>query len=216
MQLNAYQKAVPSPDGRYLVLTTSDEVRMSHWIDFAQLVDARTGRVIADVGSTSWSASQIAWSADGAHVELEARRYPGDLASLRVRLFPDAQVAELESPDGVERVPLAGLAAAMEAYFQRNKKDPWGRTGPAVGGPLDEATVAAFKAKGEALMREGKAQFTSRIPPRLEDLVQQIELSPKPGAGADTKAWLLVLKSGAVVLRYQVSESTSYFSKPLA
>jgi hypothetical protein len=124
VKLDAYQRATPSPDGRFLVRTTASEAAMSHWLEFAQLLDAHTGHVVADVGTSSWSADAIRWAPDGAHVELELRRYPGDGPGLAVRVFPAAQRAELVTTEGVEAVPLEALTPAMERFYERHRRPP--------------------------------------------------------------------------------------------
>jgi hypothetical protein len=70
-----YVKRYPSPDGRHVVITADNEVKMSHWISSPVLVDA-AGATLLDFG-WSWSADQITWT-DGDHVHLAMRHYPGD------------------------------------------------------------------------------------------------------------------------------------------
>ena len=127
MVLNNWQTLHPSPDGRYALLTTSEEVRMSHWLEIAQLVDVAADRVVLDIGSRSWSADSFSWSPDSAVVELGMRRYPGNHDGLRVRVFPDRSRAELHSTEGVVELAFADLVAAMEAHYERNKWEPGSR-----------------------------------------------------------------------------------------
>jgi hypothetical protein len=124
MVLNNYQKTFASPDGRYFILTTADEMRMSHWVESAQLVEAGSDRILVDIGSRSWSADSVTWAEDSTQVELEVRCYPGDCDGIRIRVFPDRSVAELRSAAGVQEVPFVGLTAAMQAHYERNKWDP--------------------------------------------------------------------------------------------
>lgn len=64
-----------SPSGAYAVRTADNEVRMSHWIRAAVLVDG-TGVLLFDFGDL-WSADTVRWI-DDTHVAIELRRYPGD------------------------------------------------------------------------------------------------------------------------------------------
>jgi hypothetical protein len=77
-----YVKTYPSPSGAWLVRTVANEMKMSHWVEQAVLLDA-SGAVLFDFGS-SWSADTIRWI-DADHVAVDLRRYPGDRsASLEV------------------------------------------------------------------------------------------------------------------------------------
>ncbi len=81
---NPYLTEVVSPSGAYAVRTADNEVRMSHWIRSAVLVDG-TGAMLLDFGA-SWSADTIRWI-DETHVAIDLRRYPGDRSA---RLIVDA------------------------------------------------------------------------------------------------------------------------------
>ena len=73
--VDPYVREYPSPSGAYLVRTVDNEVKMSHWISAAVLLDA-AGAELFDFGS-SWSADTVRWI-DDSHVELAMRHYPGD------------------------------------------------------------------------------------------------------------------------------------------
>jgi hypothetical protein len=70
-----YTATRPSPSGAYAIRIASNEMKMSHWVDSAVLVDA-SGKPLLDFGSL-WSADSIEWL-DDARVELKMRHYPGD------------------------------------------------------------------------------------------------------------------------------------------
>ena len=70
-----YSAEHASPSGTYVVRTADNEVKMSHWIRSAVLLDA-AGATLFDFGS-NWSADEIRWI-DDTHVAVELRRYPGD------------------------------------------------------------------------------------------------------------------------------------------
>jgi hypothetical protein len=72
---NPYLREHASPSGAYVVLTAANEVRMSHWIVSAILVDASKADIF-DFGDM-WSADSIRWL-DDRRVMLQLRHYPGD------------------------------------------------------------------------------------------------------------------------------------------
>lgn len=76
---------IPSPDGRYTVEFSSNEFRMSHWVDEPYVMDTATGQALFHPGST-WHADTVEWSADSRTLQLHMRQYPGTRPHVDVTL----------------------------------------------------------------------------------------------------------------------------------
>lgn len=76
--MDPYTHDYPSPTGGHVVKTADNEVKMSHWIRSAVLVEGATP--IFDFGG-SWSADDVSWL-DATHVRLALRHYPGDRSAV--------------------------------------------------------------------------------------------------------------------------------------
>ena len=82
----------PSPDGQYILQLSCNEVRMSHWVCSPTLVEAASGRVLYQAGST-FDASEIKWSPDSRELTFHLREYPGSRPGVNVRLRVDGGTA---------------------------------------------------------------------------------------------------------------------------
>lgn len=68
---------VYSPDGRYKVMFSSMEMRMSHWIDSPVLIEVATNETLFTLGNPMLSADTVTWSPDSRFVTMQIREYPG-------------------------------------------------------------------------------------------------------------------------------------------
>ncbi|OWY25543.1 hypothetical protein C7N43_20295 [Sphingobacteriales bacterium UPWRP_1] len=80
---NYKQKVLPmpepvfSPDGRYKVVFSGIEMRMSHWIDSPMIMETATNTLLYTPGNNLWSADTVKWSPDSRYVVMRMREYPG-------------------------------------------------------------------------------------------------------------------------------------------
>ena len=95
-----------SPDGRWSLVITADEVRMSHWIHGADLYRRDPFERVMAIGDSSWSCEAVRF--EGAHtLVVQARRYPGERPGVTLRLDLDAGRASARVDTGEERVDLS-------------------------------------------------------------------------------------------------------------
>jgi hypothetical protein len=108
----------PSPDGFFDVVTSANEVRMSHWVETPALYDLRSQRQLFAL-DPQWSADAITWAADSETVTIKLRKYPGDVPGLTVAIdFPSSQ-ATLITRGGTEHTPVAELDDWLNGYVRR-------------------------------------------------------------------------------------------------
>lgn len=118
---------LPSPDGRFLLLTGPWEVRMSLWIETPVLRDLAGDRSLWRPEDSRWSLNGADWL-DATRVELRLRKYPGNHEPSELRAWIDAQ-AGWGQVEGSGQVPLERFEAALDAALG------WGgHSGPG-GGP---------------------------------------------------------------------------------
>lgn len=85
----------PSPDGKYILYLSCNEVRMSHWICCPSLIEAESKRTLYEAPHDH-DAGQIKWSDDSREVRFFLRVYPGATPGSFVRLqITDDGKAEL-------------------------------------------------------------------------------------------------------------------------
>lgn len=85
----------PSPDGKYILYLSCNEMRMSHWVCSPTLVDAATRRKLYDAPGDH-DAGDIKWSDDSREVRFFVRVYPGSTPGKNARLtIADDGTAEL-------------------------------------------------------------------------------------------------------------------------
>jgi hypothetical protein len=103
-----------SPDQRYSILLTSNEMRMSHWVTSAALWERAPQRLLLEIGDWQWSSEQIAWSASSERVTVELRRYPGDAPGIVIDLYPEQQIVIPHAPAATQPLPFAELNTFLE------------------------------------------------------------------------------------------------------
>jgi hypothetical protein len=108
----------PSPDGRYAVVTSATEVKMSHWVETPALYDLQQNLELLMLDSR-WSADVITWSPDNRTVTLQLRKYPADIPGVTLTVDLLTQEAQFVSRGGVERVPLADAEEWLNGYIRR-------------------------------------------------------------------------------------------------
>ncbi len=77
------QPVFPSPDGRFAVVTSPWEVRMSLWIETPSIVVTATNEVLFAFGDECWSLNAATWTAAD-QVTLRLRKYPGSHAPAEI------------------------------------------------------------------------------------------------------------------------------------
>jgi hypothetical protein len=115
-----------SPNKRFFVLLSCDEIRMSHWITSAALWEATPERVLLLLGNAWWSAEQLVWRDDSTCVTAELRRYPGDVPAILIDIYPEQRSIMPNTPAGTAPIPFEGLDQYLEGYYQKHT-----RTSPA-------------------------------------------------------------------------------------
>ena len=108
----------PSPDGRFAVVTTADEVKAGHWVEIPALYDLTQSRELFAL-EPRWSADVITWSPDSRTVTLQLRKYPADVPGVTLTADLLTGEAQFVSRAGVERVPIAGVDAWLAGYVRR-------------------------------------------------------------------------------------------------
>lgn len=107
-----------SPDGRFAVVTSATEIKMSHWVETPTLYDLQQNRELLALDSR-WSADVITWSPDSRTVTLQLRKYPADIPGLTLTVDLLAHEAQFVSRSGVERVPLVEAESWLSGYIRR-------------------------------------------------------------------------------------------------
>jgi hypothetical protein len=111
-----------SPDQRFFIRTTSNEMRMSHWVTSAALWERDPQRLLLEIGDSQWSSDQIDWSADSQLVTIGLRRYPGDAPGIVIDIYPDRQIVLPHPPAETQPVPFARLSVFLERYYSRHRR----------------------------------------------------------------------------------------------
>jgi hypothetical protein len=113
---------IDSPDQRYSILLTSNEMRMSHWVTSAALWERAAQRLLLEIGDGLWSSEQIVWSADSQVVTIGLRRYPGDAPGLVLDIYPAQQVVIPQPPADTQPLPFAVLNTFLERYYEQHRQ----------------------------------------------------------------------------------------------
>jgi len=110
-----------SPDGKYAVVLNAYEMRMSHWLESGAVWNLDTQTMIVPIGERMWSTDRVTWT--GNHdLEVEIRRYPGDVPGGNVRLDVDQQTARIAfDPDPVT-IPFEQLNTWLERYYSQRTR----------------------------------------------------------------------------------------------
>jgi hypothetical protein len=113
---------INSPDQRYYLLLTSNEMRMSQWITSAALWERATQRLLLQIGDELWSSDEITWSADSRIVTVGLRRYPGDAPGLVLDIYPEQQIVIPHAPAETQPLPFAQLNTFLERYYAHHRR----------------------------------------------------------------------------------------------
>ena len=106
-----------SPGGTYRLQVSSEEMKMSHWIDRPYVTRVSDQRVIYRA-EYPWSLNSHRWLSEDI-LELDLRRYPGDCPSCSVRLrLRDARFQQ----GGDKWRPLAELDRVLEQFYEANRR----------------------------------------------------------------------------------------------
>ena len=118
----------PSPDGLFTILISSNEMRMSHWVDSPALQDNRDTTILLNLHSTLWSADTVVWAPDSQSVTLDMRLYPGTRPPVKLILWPRqnrgrvegliANVLEHDALDRPIRVEYSAGGPTFEGTFE--------------------------------------------------------------------------------------------------
>jgi hypothetical protein len=111
-----------SPDGRFFILSTSYEMRMSHWLSHAALWDAASRQLLLEVGNSLWSTEKVTWAPDSSSVVIALRRYPGDAPGIELDVFPDLRVVVPRPPARPETITFGGVDEFLEDYYETHRR----------------------------------------------------------------------------------------------
>ena len=100
-------------EGRLVITVEPREMRMSHWLYAPQLVDLQQQKVLLDMSESLWD---LLGTADetGSGIELVLRKYPGDRASVRLRVDLDSGELKLCGQPVAPSQLLSALDSALE------------------------------------------------------------------------------------------------------
>jgi len=107
-----------SPDGRFAVVTTAEEVKSGQWIEIPALYDLGQNLQLFALASR-WSADVVTWSPDGRTVTLQLRKAPADVPGITLTVDLMTREAQFVSRSGVERVPVTDVGAWLSRYVRR-------------------------------------------------------------------------------------------------
>ena len=113
---------IDSPDQRYSLLLTSNEMRMSHWVTSAALWEHSTQRLLLQIGDGLWSSEEIVWSADSRAVTIGLRRYPGDAPGIVLDIYPEQQLVIPHAPAETQPLPFTQLNMFLERYYAHHRR----------------------------------------------------------------------------------------------
>jgi hypothetical protein len=112
----------PSPDGRFVVIAGSYEVRMSHWINRATLYRVEPNAELLEFGDAWWSTDSFEWSEDSRRMRVGMRHYPGDGLPITLDVLPDEAVAVPHAPADTTPIPFASLNAFLDRFYQQHRR----------------------------------------------------------------------------------------------
>jgi hypothetical protein len=100
-------------EGRLVITVEPREIRMSHWLYAPQLVDLQQQKVLLDMSESLWD---LLGTADetASGIELVLRKYPGDRASVRLRVDLDSGELKLGGQPVAPSQLLSALDSALE------------------------------------------------------------------------------------------------------
>jgi hypothetical protein len=107
-----------SPNKRFFLLLSRDEIRMSHWITSATLWETTPERALVLLGNAWWSTEQLVWRDDSSCVTVELRRYPGDVPAILLDIYPEQRSIVPHTPAGTAPIPFEELNQYLEGYYQ--------------------------------------------------------------------------------------------------
>jgi hypothetical protein len=108
----------PSPDGFFDVVTSANEVRMSHWVETPALYDLRSQRQLFAL-DPQWSADVISWAPDSQTVTIKLRKYPGDVPGVTLIVDLGSHEATLVARGDTERTRIDDLDRWLAGYIRR-------------------------------------------------------------------------------------------------
>ena len=111
-----------SPDQRFYILLTSNEMRMSHRVTSAALWERDSQRLLLQIGDGLWSSEEIAWSADSRGVTVGIRRYPGDVPGMVMDIYPEQRIVIPHPPADTQPLPFAALNTFLENYYEQHRR----------------------------------------------------------------------------------------------
>jgi hypothetical protein len=114
---------IVSPDGRYALMLSRIEMRMSHSVTSAALWDRASQRLLLPIGDGLWSSEEIAWSADSQVVTVGLRRYPGDAPGLVIAIYPEQEIVVPRAPAETQPLPFADLNPFLERYYAKHRQE---------------------------------------------------------------------------------------------
>lgn len=100
-------------EGRLAITVEPREMRMSHWLYAPQLVDLQQQKVLLDLSESLWDLLGTADEAANG-IELVLRKYPGDRASVRLRVDLDSDQLKL----GGQPVDPSRLLSALDSALE--------------------------------------------------------------------------------------------------
>lgn len=113
---------IDSPDRRFSIRLTSNEMRMSHWVTNAALWEREAQRLLLEIGDWQWSSEQIAWSTDSQRVTIGLRRYPGDAPGIVIDIYPDRRMVLPHALAETQPVSFEELNAFLERYYEQHRR----------------------------------------------------------------------------------------------
>ena len=103
---------VQSPNGRWTIVLSSWEARMSLWIDSPSLVEVASNTAVFAFKDSNWSLDTAVWISDDV-VEWRLRKYPGNHLPVDFEVQIDCARASARIDE--RELPLVHLERALNA-----------------------------------------------------------------------------------------------------
>lgn len=113
----SYEIKYQSPSGAYRFLIVPHEMRMSLWVEWPTLVDARSGQTLLKFSDSNWSLDDAEWLSDSS-VRMCLRHYPGGHIPPQFIVVAEC-VGMTATIQGGTEIPLSEVELALDKLCQK-------------------------------------------------------------------------------------------------
>ena len=105
-----------SPDGRFVVQLSCNEMRMSHWVCTPSIKAVAETKDLMDLYPTLWHADTVDWSPDSRTLDMDLRLYPGSGPAAHLTLHLDENQAIVERAGALHTLTIPEAEALFKQW----------------------------------------------------------------------------------------------------